>query len=570
MRDRSFLVGSVVVAASVALGIGIRVIIDRSEPTAARQAAANPTNPRHLMPPRANAAATPAVATREIVAEDVEDEAELEPDLPVESVPPDSANVPDSVLLHVLDAATKAELGDVSLLPIVEQRGWTVPHPGSIESRTAVVAHATSPVRLFSIVDGVELPTEDFWVGAPAHAWCVVKIRFWDADELTVELQPAARLIVDLGGSLARPRDEDEIPHLRLRRPPSPSSAPGEVIAEMPAQLGETRIEGLPAGDLVASVEIGWEFSSPLVVASVATTLVEQQTAHLALALSPIELPEAVPVAGTLYVPEGWAQRRLRLEIWPSNLRGAARTDRAAIALEEMEAIAGRPGWHRWNAGRLHPASYEFAVRTAGIVHEIKVAPPGDEALELVLPEPSTLIAHALDVESGEPLKLRDLEWSPDDDEGHRRPAIDFESDADGLRYEAVVPTGLGTVKTHAGEWILEPGSTRTAIHSGVQELTVRAHRACGLAIQFARDGNPTELPSDCWFSAALEAIGHDGVAKTKSHTTPGGITTLYATRAGRYRVTIPQTPGDEPIAPFEVDLPAATILTQVVELKRR
>jgi hypothetical protein len=83
------------------------------------------------------------------------------------------------------------------------------------------------------------------------------------------------------------------------------------------------------------------------------------------------------------------------------------------------------------------------------------------------------------------------------------------------------------------------------------------------------RDGKPANPLDDLYTQATLEAVGHSGSSPNQRFESGVGFT-FFCTAPGRYRVTIPKVPGDAPIAPFEVDLPAATIEKHVVELKRR
>src|SRR5262249_19240942 len=111
----------------------------------------------------------------------------------------------------------------------------------------------------------------------------------------------------------------------------------GELVLDQPAHEGEVRIEGIPAGRILATVETGKAIDNPRVLASASVVLRGGDTGRVTLRPIP-ELPaRVVPLDGTLSVPLGWPTGMLSLELIPIDLEGATDSDRKRIPVSKME-----------------------------------------------------------------------------------------------------------------------------------------------------------------------------------------------------------------------------------------
>src|SRR5262249_33821484 len=119
----------------------------------------------------------------------------------------------------------------------------------------------------------------------------------------------------------------------------------GELELSRPAVLGGTRLDSLQPGDFVVSVEIGESTEAPLVRGRPPVKLVAGETAHASLVLAPIAPAAPVPLAGTLFVPDGWNVKSFALTIRPLDLAGTSRWDGVQLRVASMVALPGRPGW---------------------------------------------------------------------------------------------------------------------------------------------------------------------------------------------------------------------------------
>jgi hypothetical protein len=544
----------------------------------------------------------------------------------------------ESIVLHVVDATSRVELDDVTVVrqPYVATRL----HPGSHRPEDLVADHVSSPVPVAAgVKPSGDSTREALFARAAGHAWGHATVDFTTTTETTIELAPAAALVVELRG---------ELPH-RATRPPSlkeaagrlfgggakpaadpggrpslclraPSDAPdfdaaakealdhfdeakaedfpggrkpsleeyrraiedsrgqyeatrnvGELELARPAVLGETHLDSLQPGDYVVSVEVGEQTETPLVAGRTPVKLVAGETAHASLVLAPITASEPVPLAGTLFVPDGWNAKAFALTIRPLDLAGTSRWEGVELRVASMVALPGRPGWRRWSAGAVPPATYEFTIDEAVFAHVEKIGPAGNDHVELKLGEPALLIVHVVDEASGAPVPLKLLRYTAAYLDGWTGvfPSADLTRDASRESYTARVPVGAGRIESFDDwDWTLDESEAPLEVRSGEQEVTLRVHRTCGLLLALACGGAKVDWPEDLPLECRLEPVGDEG--KWLWTGDEHGLSRLAVSRAGRYRVKVPEIPGYAPVEPFEVDVPAGRFVTRTIELTRK
>jgi hypothetical protein len=347
------------------------------------------------------------------------------------------------------------------------------------------------------------------------------------------------------------------------------------IFAERLAELGEEHFDGIEPGEVTASVEIGDQSLSPLIAGIVRTTLIAGQTTKLTLHLDPMRMPAAVAVAGTLFVPAEWMATRAAddcaLYIAPLDLRGHIGADERCLAVTDMAAQPGRPGWYRWDAGKLLAATYQFMMPRVGFSRVVKIEPPRQDSLEFVVAEPALLHVRVVSEASGAPLHPWSLQWIPEPPEGSTQAGdpIELEPDDAMAVYSAHVPVGAGRVVCMIDHGcVLDDDSATAVIHSGEQELTVRAHPGCGVALEGLEHGTPVDWPDEFADDVRVEAVGHSG--RGAAIGAAGSQLLVVVTAPGSYRVTLPTLPDCVPIAPFVVDVPAGEFVKRTVELTRK
>jgi hypothetical protein len=345
----------------------------------------------------------------------------------------------------------------------------------------------------------------------------------------------------------------------------------GELVAERPAQRGEFRVDWLEPQELVVSIEVGNAHRSPLVLASAPARLTAGTTTGVTLVATQAETPKAVPLAGTIVVPRGWDLEDLRLDIDPIGLKGRSDSDVHRVRRRSWVPVAGRAGVYRWSAGAVLPATYVIRVDGTGIAKSIDVADPGNENVELVLPEPATLRVRLVSAADGRPAKMKGLRWIPTfgNDSLFGRETLALEYDSKSASYSARVPAGSGVLDTYADkswEFVEEPPTLD--VHPGDQELVVRVRPTCGVSFDFVCDGarvDPQSLPS---WNIKLERI--DGVKRKTTPVLRDSQPGISVGDPGRYLVKVPDLDGYEPVAPFEVDIAAGAFVKKTVELRKK
>lgn len=343
----------------------------------------------------------------------------------------------------------------------------------------------------------------------------------------------------------------------------------GELVAERRARAGELRFESIAAQDLIATIEVGMSYRSPLVLASAPAPLVAGKTTRVALVAQKTEAPQPATLSGSIFVPRGWKLDKLKLEIEPVGLNGQTRSDEHRVPSRSWTPSVSRPGWYQWSAGTVTPATYAVRVDGAGIVSRVEVTAAGNPNVEIVLPDAAQLRVRVVAAADGKVVEIDHLSWSPvSEQETFMWDAgISLDRDASGV-YSAQVPVGRGALASWGDEsWEFDEQEVGADVHAGTQELVVRVHPTCGTNLELDCDG--TKVPwDDLAFQIKIEKL--DGSDASSWKTYRDGRAVLGARAPGRYRITLPEIAGYEPVAPFEIEIPAGEFLTKKVALRKR
>jgi len=499
-----------------------------------------------------------------------------------------------SARLHVIDAASHAELDDVCILR------WT--RLGSLfdplgESEEFVLQHAASPLEIApgkGESAGVQLTLVR--VLARDHAWSAIELDYLSGRDATVSLQPAASLVVVLSGELPAPNPEEAAfenvlhllakgngasprivggPRLRLRRAVAPHDH-GSVatILDQPAATGEARFDALPPGDFTVSVEIGDRDRSPLVAGNARVTLVAGATARVELALAHIERAKPVELSGTIFVPTGWLDDERfdtpALEIRPLDLPGATRMDDRRIEFDRLSALPDRPGWYRWNAPPVPPAEYRLTVAAAGFSRTMHLPEAGAKDVEISLPEAATVLVHAVDASNDEPVKVEQISWIAKVAEAAPF-KLDWDDEAACSRGRMPAGDGALDIADLQNGWVLDPASRPTTLHAGEQEIVARVRHGTRILLRFAWNGRPARLDRFAIADVKLAPIEPTTANDERRRVWIGYDLVCFVLDApGRFRVTFPKFDGFQPVAPLEIDVAAQTTEERTIALTLR
>ena len=447
--------------------------------------------------------------------------------------------VPDSTL-RVVDASTGAELDSVSVLPReghVEQL-----HPGPFNSAALCVRNRPSPVRLPRTRS-----IRSYWVTAPGHTWCHLKVDHDRGGERTVRLQPAGHLAIEASG-----HDETFAIFLRVY-----DRVTNRVAASCSLDFNDAGptfqgFGGIAVGDYSVRAEIGELDDPPTVLDEQVVSVLAGMTTDVFLEPISRGIPEAVAVSGTIVLPSGHEGLPVSLKILPANGARLRRWDTGAIDYAAMKWIDGADGVLTWYAERLTPGRYLFLVRPIqyGVLVDVPLTPIEDVRIEL--PRLQEVLVRVSEATSAVPVPDARLRWKRDlpveaGPEGWVTLAMDPRSDHATL----LVPPGPILVSADAP---LHGQSFRSAtIGNQPMELTLELPRSLLLEIVL-RDGK-ANVP---WV---------DGTTCTIQPVGGGGPRTCTANGDGRMRATVKQ-PGlyEVTVLAPEGYLPPAPALTRVAE----
>ncbi|MBI4879345.1 MAG: hypothetical protein HY812_06750, partial [Planctomycetes bacterium] len=247
---------------------------------------------------------------------------------------------------------------------------------------------------------------------APRHAWCPFDLE-QKATSQAVSLPAAAGLAVTVLNPPVRPES-----FLRLRST-AEGETPGRLMHEQQVDVTKPRmvLEDIQPFRLAASVELG--FDQPLVLAQDVVDLAPGQLTSLVLHYSPApELPAAVIVAGTLFVPPAWGDDlrpslSLTLVDCVADVEESSRTIPPGRMLREST-----PGMFLWKSEPILPGrcrafvSWSSAAGPQGWQVLIDISPQGDPAVRLEVPPPAELIVNVFLAEKKGYGPYGDLMWS--------------------------------------------------------------------------------------------------------------------------------------------------------------
>lgn len=487
---------------------------------------------------------------------------------------------PRPVRLHVVDAASNAELADVSIL---ERNGgefeWI--HPGEVTKREWIVSNQRSPISMQAGHD--ESPhhwEKQLWVGALGHTWSLVETSFAEGGEVFVRLFPGADLEIaienDVTAAKARVlRARPVVEAVGRGRPQTPDPRfDGELVGRpelelKPKEGGTTVVHGLRPGRYVVALEVGDGTAQSVVLGKVDVTLTAGSTTRATIVASiPPEIAP-VPLAGTIFLPPEWDDDWITFDLRPLEVKGSLWKDERSMAVEEMHSDPRGRGFHRWDFGRVAPGRYRFETSLIPFQCVVDTGPSGRTDVAVVIDDPADVVIHVIDEAVGQPLStelsvLRMVTVTQG-----------LDGDSPVLNLDREIPAYR--VRVPAGEYAWRDDkpfrvvSDRTVhLHPGANDVTVKVHRTSGITFQLECNG--VSVPWDFKPGLPVDLKRVDGTRVPFVRT---WTRSLYQVRCdvdepGDYRVTVPDVPGYQPIEPFLVTIPRDRDIERTIELRLR
>lgn len=523
-----------------------------------------------------------------------------------------------TVVLRVVDAATGLDLDGITC---VVTESWGRAHPGTYALEDRRVANGRSPLELsLDDEEGNAGWQEELCVRATGYAWERVKIDYARSSHLRVELRPAGGLDVSIVGELPAPRrvhgairvrDDDHLPALRLRRTRPPISdadleAQLDQVMEALAKMSDEQLRGQPrptrahmremivhslleddGGELVVdtairtprsvslagilpgeysvSVELGNSWGTPLVLGEATVQVDAGVRSQVTLYLKPPPERAPVPLAGTLVLPEAWVEPGLTLWFEPIEMPGASSADRRQVRLSEMQPDAAVSGLYRWKVPPVVPGRYKVSSFGLPVAWVVDTGPHGNEAAEIEVGEPVDVSLRVVESRSGHPVEGVEVHWHGVRPDGVLGGSLDrAEWDPERTVYAFRAPAGHVKVRIPMPQYTVEPPGIFD-VQAGVADLLVRVRRHTGVVLFLEHEGEAVPWDDFNWPVGVFS--GDQPVAGVRGQTAKDG-SYAQVSEPGTYRIEIPEQPGYEPVPPFELDVPAETMVEHTVQLR--
>lgn len=465
------------------------------------------------------------------------------------AIPPDkqiavSVFFPASTILRVVDAASGAELDGVDLVRSSSFSNHGGAHPGLDIDAIALARHLSSPVDLATLDHDREFGVLDLVVGAPGHAWTKITVDTRTGGErvLRLELGGSLRLTtVDNSGSRAV--------QLRLRR------AGSSPLLSVPCgRAGELAIDGLEAGPLSITAELGEWFDDPVELGRAETEIVAGREARATLTIEPAPRAEMASASGIVVVPAEWKVERLTLSLDLLGTPLDSASDRIELDARRLEDHANGDTVFAWSHEKLQVGRYELEVYRPQASVVIDVPSGGRSDFRFELAPPAELLVRVVDDVTGDDAEVPGLLWNPRRPEGVNGGGLDnAEFDAKTKRFTIRAPVGLIDLMLAFGS-PYEHRTDSVTLAPGRQEHTLRVRRATTIEVAL-RDGEAV-LPFPNEWQAHIES--EDGKPIFASSTMSVTLRTYSVPTAGRYRVKLDPINGYEPIPDQLVDVAEA------------
>ncbi len=517
----------------------------------------------------------------------------------------------ESSVLRIVDAETRTDLSGITVVYSTNWEPDRHTHPGYFSPKEVLFENAVSPLTISP--EDCELGrwwrAIYVWARAPGFAWGRTYVSFKDADGRVLALVPEAELEITLLNYQPPPpprlfarafpggQTVPELhPVLRVRDLPPEFEGRAEpdldleetlrIVESMPEGDvdplgGEPRVEGRPLprrptlvtglapGPVVVSAEIGGHRDEDrIVLAWKPVELEAGKRTSVTLELDGLpDLGTPVPFAGTLYLPEAWEERDVTLSLEPMDLPYNEWDGSVCVSLDEMEAVAERPGLYRWSAGEVLPGRYEATIweLELGEQYVFDVNDGGLFDAHIGVGEQVQVVVRIVDATTEEPADLEDLFWRC------KRPG---EATSSGERYAERDPdTGVfrfwapvGRVHVSVMDDSYAFYGKTLELQAGTNEITIPLEKLCGIVLSFRNCDQP--LPFQ-FIQEDVEIVRVDGSGRVRSMSGGGRQFRVNTSNPGLYEIRIGPIDGYQLVPTERVQVPPGEFVDHVVALKR-
>jgi len=447
-------------------------------------------------------------------------------------------------LLHVVDAATGAELVDVTLV-VLGEAGLRSPLgsprvPSASERGAPLLRGQRSPFPLPRATS-----VETCWAHAPGYAWAPAFFEGGEG-ERRIELQRESALELRVTWDLNSKRSvflklQDPRNGALLLRARLESGAPrARFDALPPGQWSAQLVHSIKGRDVVLArsvLELRPGETTPWNVASLAEG--ERSTGG-------IEVSVLVPADAA---SRPWAQLVGPLPSDPDS-------EPVAVGLERNETTG------EWSAAfrGLTPGDYELRVATWNVTRAVSVFESQVTPVRIELAGLALLVVNVVDIE-GKPLEAARVLYEPVSDGGLRYEVVSAQRDAVKGRWTALVQPGALNVIASAPQ--LASAVKRVVVGAAGAEIVLTLATAADIPLRLTVRSGAALVPAplDDWPKVSIEAVtGWGQLARLefggRAAAAASAEVLAIVTAPGRYKVTLPRGfGGSTSERSFEVDV---------------
>lgn len=459
-------------------------------------------------------------------------------------------------VLHVRSRETGEDLCDLTMLRIGDWNRNSRPHPGVILETDPTETVECSPFRLDRDGPGAG-SSVPYHVHAPGHAWGRILLDTAAGGDRELLLDPGGDIDLVLVGGWNRP---GALLRLRELGRPQPYA---EVAVSGPALM----LRGIHPGTYELSIETGSWAQDPLVFGSTEVLVEAGMLLPLELAVDEYEEEERVPLAGTVFVPTGWALDEFTVQIRPVGPGSNYQTETQHVPSLEMSAAPIGGGMlYGWEADPVKTGTYSILVLPVGVGVNATVGPEGNlqANIELAPAVPVEVVTVLQGTEiAADPSFIR---WTPT-----RGPGV-LGAGAQSVQPEPggglfLFDAPLGGIVVSCSDLRFRPTSEQVTLTAdGPNLITLELEPAHGITVLLF-DGD-TAVPWDLgWHATLTAALGTDGTVVSRGRVGIGYR--ILVSTPGNYALSIPPIDGFLPVAPIPVTIAEGEILDVEVGLER-
>ena len=477
--------------------------------------------------------------------------------------------------VRVVDATTGLDLHGITVVRDVDEVEEDELCVASPPSSAVHLRDAASPIDLEAVArdDRVDWDPR-FHFTAAGHAWASISVDYRLGGEVVVPLPRSAQLRVKVKGAPENshllvcgqadpisPEDQKDLDEqgIRLR---------GSCFAAVAARDGETiEFNSLPVGPLVVTVEVGIP-PREVVLGEANAILAQSETRNLSIECRRLERRRRVPVSGTIEIQGEWKDSPFSLRLHPLRDRVFTVADTPEVKSTAMERVSEEPLVLRWKAVDVIATDYVASIDELFVQQRFHIGDDGRDDVRIVVGPCGDATIRFVDAETGEPIDVGyGIRWHPEGTTGSYDGRF-LDRDEEHKLYRGRTPIGRGMpfLDFWRTDWVLDDAKP-VDVYLGTNEFIFHVHRKCGINLKLRCAGTRIAWPE--WANCSLDATPGDDETFDDHDSADGGHVALVS-HPGRYRVTLPEVPGFEPVPPFEVVIAAGPYAERGVELRRK